>query len=39
MFEVRDEWNVIVRQFEDRSDAEEYIRQRGASRFHLTEGD
>lgn len=39
MFEVRDEWNVIVRRFEDRSDAEDYIRQRGAEKLHLEEGE
>lgn len=39
MFEVKDEWNVTVRQFEDREDAMDYIQQRGPNRFHLTEGE
>lgn len=39
MFEVRDAWNVIVRRFEDREDAMDYIQQRGPETYHLTEGE
>ena len=39
MFEVRDAWNVIVRRFEDREDAINYIQQRGPEVYHLTEGE
>ena len=39
MFEVRDDWNRIVRRFEDREDAMDYIRQRGAGKLHLNEGE
>lgn len=39
MFEVKDEWNVTVRRFEDRNDAEDYIRQRGPERLHIKEGE
>lgn len=39
MFEVRDEWDRIVRRFEDREDAMDYIRQRGPERLHLNEGE
>lgn len=39
MFEVKDDWDVTLRQFDDRTDAEEYIRQRGPERLHLSEGD
>lgn len=39
MFEVRDEWNVTIRQFEDREDAMDFIRQRGEGRFWISEGE
>ena len=39
MFEVKDNWNVTLRRFDDRSDAEDYIRQRGAEMLHLEEGE
>ncbi len=39
MFEVRDAWDKIVRLFEDREDAMDYIRQRGPEVYHLTEGE
>ena len=39
VFDVRDEWDVVIRQFDNREDAEEFIRQRGQDRFHIMEGD
>jgi hypothetical protein len=39
MFEVKDDWNVTLRRFDDRADAEDYIRQRGPERLHIVEGE
>ncbi len=39
MFEVKDDWNVTMRRFDDRADAEDYIRQRGPERLHIEEGE
>ena len=37
MFEVRDRWNVIRKQFEDREEAEAYIESRPTERLHIEE--
>lgn len=39
MFEVKDNWNVTLRRFDDRADAEVYIQQRGPERLHIEEGE
>lgn len=39
MFEVKDDWDVTLRRFDDRSDAEDYIRQRGVEKLHIEEGE
>lgn len=39
MFEVKDAWNVTIKTFEDREDAEAYIDQRHMSQmWHIEEG-
>jgi hypothetical protein len=37
MFIVVDRWNVVVRQFEDREDAEIFIESRALERLHIEE--
>lgn len=37
MFNVMDRWNVVVRQFENREDAEVFIASRSFERLHIEE--
>ena len=37
MFSVKDKWNVTVRRFEDREDAEAFISRRPLERLHIEE--